>query len=584
MAMREGQQNEPALRDVEGGGQSSGVPANGRLTGSLDPLDAPGKHHWRESTITKPGLDDRGNVFFAAVEMTRMPMVLADPNLPDCPIVFANKAFLDLTQYEESEILGRNCRFLQGVGSDRETVAELRTAIEARQAVSIELLNYKRDGTPFWNAVFLGPVYDVDGKLLYFFASQLDVTRRRNSEQMQRQSQKMESIGQLTAGLAHDFNNLLQVVNGNLELLATQDLGERARRYVDTARAASERGAKLTRQLLSFARKTRLDPRAVNVSDLIFEFGELLETTLGTRIDLQLNLRRRLPNALLDADNFEMTLLNVLVNARHAMPDGGIVTIATSLATLNGDAAARFLTPGDYVVVEVRDEGEGMPAHVLERAMEPFFSTKGVGRGTGLGLAMASGFLQQSRGRLEIESVVGEGTTIRMLFPVARDDAPRLARPDTHDASSDETNVAAGEHILVVEDSPEVLALAQEILEGLGYRVTTASDGQAGLAAFDRVHPAEPFDLVFTDLVMPGSINGILLAQEIAARAPDLPVLMTTGYNEDLVVDGPDRAERDVIGKPYRPSELADRIRQALDRHTDAGTRRKSSDFGAAEA
>ncbi|WP_199743193.1 response regulator [Sphingomonas ginsenosidivorax] len=582
--MREGQQNEPALRDVEGGGQSSGVPANGRLTGSLDPLDAPGKHHWRESTITKPGLDDRGNVFFAAVEMTRMPMVLADPNLPDCPIVFANKAFLDLTQYEESEILGRNCRFLQGVGSDRETVAELRTAIEARQAVSIELLNYKRDGTPFWNAVFLGPVYDVDGKLLYFFASQLDVTRRRNSEQMQRQSQKMESIGQLTAGLAHDFNNLLQVVNGNLELLATQDLGERARRYVDTARAASERGAKLTRQLLSFARKTRLDPRAVNVSDLIFEFGELLETTLGTRIDLQLNLRRRLPNALLDADNFEMTLLNVLVNARHAMPDGGIVTIATSLATLNGDAAARFLTPGDYVVVEVRDEGEGMPAHVLERAMEPFFSTKGVGRGTGLGLAMASGFLQQSRGRLEIESVVGEGTTIRMLFPVARDDAPRLARPDTHDASSDETNVAAGEHILVVEDSPEVLALAQEILEGLGYRVTTASDGQAGLAAFDRVHPAEPFDLVFTDLVMPGSINGILLAQEIAARAPDLPVLMTTGYNEDLVVDGPDRAERDVIGKPYRPSELADRIRQALDRHTDAGTRRKSSDFGAAEA
>ena len=279
--MNEEKQDGWPVREVEGDGQSSGVPAAGMLTGSPEPLDRPGMHHWRESTITKPGLDDRGNVFFAAVEMTRMPMILTDPNLPDGPIVFANKAFLDLTGYEEREIVGRNCRFLQGSGSDRETVAEMRVAIAARQAISVELLNYKRDGTPFWNAVFIGPVYDVHGELLYFFASQLDVTRRRNSEQAQRQSQKMESIGQLTAGLAHDFNNLLQVVNGNLELLGSQDLTEKGRRYVDTARTAGERGAKLTRQLLAFARKTRLDPRSVNLSELVFDFGDLLESTLA---------------------------------------------------------------------------------------------------------------------------------------------------------------------------------------------------------------------------------------------------------------------------------------------------------------
>jgi PAS domain S-box-containing protein len=170
--------------DVEGGGQSRGVPAHGEHEqASYSPLGNPGLRHWQEATISEPGLDDRGDVFFAAVEMTRMPMVLTDPNLPDNPIVFINRAFQDLTGYEQDEVLGRNCRFLQGAQTDREKVAELREAIEEKRAVSVELLNYKRDGTPFWNAVYIAPVYAKDGRLLYFFASQLDVTRRRTSEQ-----------------------------------------------------------------------------------------------------------------------------------------------------------------------------------------------------------------------------------------------------------------------------------------------------------------------------------------------------------------------------------------------------------------
>nr|WP_240309467.1 MULTISPECIES: histidine kinase famiy protein [Sphingomonas] len=541
-----------------------------------------GLNHWRESVISHPGLDERGNVFFAAIEMTRMPMILTDPNLPDNPIVFANKAFLDLTLYEENEILGRNCRFLQGANTDRETVSELREAIRTGSSVAAEILNYKRDGTPFWNAVFIGPVYDQSGKLAYQFASQLDVTRRRNSEQAFRQAQKMESIGQLTAGLAHDFNNLLQVVNGNLELLSSSIDGERAKRYIDNARSAADRGAKLTRQLLAFARKTRLTPKSTDLTQLVSGFVEVIESSLGSQVDLQLNLRRRLPRVLVDAEQFEMALLNILMNSRDAMPSGGVVTITTKQMHLNGDAAARQLPEGDYVAVEVQDEGSGMSPEVIERAIEPFFTTKREGKGTGLGLAMASGFVQQSRGRLEIESKPDRGALIRMLFPVTAAPEEALERPPHLQAAVVE-NRSAGEHLLVVEDSAEVLELAQEILGAAGYRVTTAESGEAALKLFEKT-PAGTFDLLFTDLVMPGGINGLMLADEIARRDPKIGILLTTGYNEELVVSGPERPHKDVLGKPYRRAELLDRVRQALNNRAHDQERRTPSEYGAAES
>jgi PAS domain S-box-containing protein len=567
-------------------GRSSGEPAGDTMpTGDVDTTGVPSKRHWRQSIISEPGLDERGNVFFAAIEMTRMPMILTDPNLDDCPIVFANKAFLDLTGYEEEEVLGRNCRFLQGAQTDRDTIAELRHAIAKHQSVAVEILNYRRDGSPFWNAVFIGPVYGETGELLYLFASQLDVTRRRNSEQSYRQAQKMEAIGQLTAGLAHDFNNLLQVVNGNLELLGSK-LGEdpRATRYVESARSAADRGAKLTRQLLAFARKTRLDSHAVDLSGLIAEFGDMIDSSLGPDIELDLALGNDLPNAVVDAEQFEMALLNIVINARDAMPNGGRVSLSTARRPLDGEAAAVELVPGDYIVVEVRDEGEGMPANVLERAAEPFFTTKGVGKGTGLGLAMASGFALQSHGRLEIESEVGRGTTVRMLFPASHVAGDRCTAHAAADASSREREAEGSGHILVVEDSPGVLELATDILTGAGYRVTTAASGEEAVAAFDRIGAGdgEAIDLLFTDLVMPG-INGMVLAETLTGRDPALPVLMTTGYNEELVADGPRQPGADVLGKPYRRAELLDRVRQAINRKP-GGARRRPSDFGPAEA
>ncbi|HVG49950.1 MAG TPA: histidine kinase famiy protein [Rubellimicrobium sp.] len=537
--------------------------------------------HWRESTITDDDLSDRGGVFFAAVEMTRMPMILTNPRLPDNPIVFANKAFLDLTGYEESEVLGRNCRFLQGPRTDRGMVQELREAVAAQQPISIEILNYKRDGSPFWNAVFIGPVTNPQGELLYFFASQLDITRRRESEESYRQAQKMEAVGQLTAGLAHDFNNLLQAIVGNHERLMGKIEAPELRRRLENAQHAAERAAKLTRQLLAFARKTRLEPTPVDLSAAVNSFADLLATTAGNRADLQLNLRHRLPNCFVDLTHLETSLLNIVLNARDAMPDGGTVTVSTSRLHLNGDAAKRELPSGDYVVLSVTDEGTGMPPSVAERAVEPFFTTKGQGKGTGLGLAMVHGFLQQSRGRLEIESEVGRGTTVRMILPVHEGEGEPASVPESLSVPSKSAPATDGATILVVEDNEDIQALAREHLLELGYKVLVASDGEEALSVLGRVE--HKIDLLFTDLIMPGSINGLALADELRNVAPQVPVLLTTGYNEELA-RGANIPGLDVLAKPYRRAELADRVRSALARTGSPTVRRRSSDFGAAEA
>lgn len=546
-------------------GQSVGKPANGEhAEGTYSPTGGPGVHHWQDATITEPGLDDRGDVFFAAIEMTRMPMILADPNLPDCPVVFANRAFLDLTGYAQEEIVGRNCRFLQGAQTDRDKVRELRHALDEQRAISTEILNYRRDGTPFWNAVFIAPVHATDGRLLYFFASQLDITRRRISEEAFRQAQKMESIGQLTAGLAHDFNNLLQVITGNLEVLRGRLESDEMRRYVDRAREAAERGSKLTKQLLAFARKTRLDPKVLDINELITEFAGLLETTLGEHGELELQLRRRLPPIMVDPSHLEMALLNVIVNARDACPKGTVIRISTSSRTIPDEDGREQ----QYVTLSVIDEGEGMPAYVRQRATEPFFTTKPTGRGTGLGLAMVHGFVQQSLGKLDIDSEPGKGTTIRMQFPAFKErhgTAPAETQPPPlperrQDGQGTET-------ILLVEDNEDVMTVALEHLTALGYEVLTARNADDALEVL--AHPNRKVDLLFSDILMPGSMNGIMLAERVRTSFPDIAILLATGYNEDLVVDGPSAPTMDVLGKPYRRSELSDRVRAALNRRAD---------------
>ncbi|MET4666552.1 ATP-binding protein [Sphingomonas sp. PvP056] len=564
--------------------EAKGIPSNGAFDQPDDTLiGRPGERHWKQSTITDSSLKQRGGVFYAAIEMTRMPMVLTDPRQDDNPIVFANNAFLDLTGYDQDQVLGRNCRFLQGSQTDRAVVAQLRTAIAERRAISVELLNYRRDGSPFWNGVFLGPVYDDAGELLFFFASQLDVSRRKDAESNAFQSQKMESIGQLTAGLAHDFNNLLQVVNGSLELMAMKREDQRAfKRYHEAALTAAQRGTKLTAQLLSFARRSRLEPRPVEISSLVSEIAELLESTVGSRVDLQLNLRRRLPNIEVDPVHFETALINVVTNARDAIESGGTITITTSLKPVATDEIIG-LDAGNYVLLEIEDNGAGMAQNVLDRAVEPFFTTKPKGAGTGLGLAMAQGFAQQSDGVLTLTSNAGEGTTVRFFFPIAQDEATVQAlAPDTTGFRPEEVDKEQPPVILVVEDEAAIAFLAEEILSDAGYKVAVANDADEGLRRFDELEKQGGVALVFSDVVMPGPRNGLALAQEIRGRNPKVPILMTTGYNDEMSINGPQPEALDVLGKPYRREELVSRVQAALRRR--AGTAHQRSDFGHAEA
>jgi PAS domain S-box-containing protein len=564
--MATGSEKEEGLQkdlDEQGGGQAVGVPAEGEVEGNAySPLGTAGVNHWQASYIDRDGLQDRGNVFFAAVEMTRMPMVVTDPRQQDDPIVFVNGAFLDLTGYEREDVMGKNCRLLQGPQTDRKTLDEVRNALKEQRAVAVDVLNYKKDGTPFWNALFIGPIFDQDGTLLYYFSSQMDITERRVSQEAYLQAQKMEAIGQLTAGMAHDFNNLLQVINGNLEV-ATVSLGDEdaARAALERAQRAAMRAGRLTQQLLTFARKQRLEPKRINVNSLVVEFSEMLVRTLGKKIELRLDLRPGLPACMLDPIHLEMALLNVLINARDAMPDGGEVTVGTSIVRGEDRLKVHNLPPGTYVVLCVTDQGIGMASDVLRRAIEPFFTTKGPG--TGLGLAMVHGFVQQSHGRLEIESEPGKGTQVHMIFPAADSGADLSPNPlkkidEPYDKRADAADSKPS--VLVVEDNEDVRELAQSVLGSAGYVVRTAASGEQAL---DLVKGGVRVDLLFTDVIMPGGMNGLELVEKLRQQRPELPVLVTTGYMDELPARERGRG-LDILAKPYRHEDLLERVRAAL--------------------
>ncbi|MDP4024901.1 hybrid sensor histidine kinase/response regulator [Methylobacterium sp. NEAU 140] len=516
-------------------------------------------------------IDQHHDIFFAAVETTRMPMIVTDPHQPDNPIIFVNRAFERMTGYTRDELIGTNCRFLQGPDTDRDTVSEVRSAIADHREFATEILNYRKDGSSFWNALFVSPVFNRQGDLVYFFGSQLDVSRRRDAEESLHQAQKMESLGQLTGGIAHDFNNLLQVISGHNEvMLALIDHPDidvaRLRRAGEAVRDASDRAAKLTHQLLAFSRKQRLEGRLLNINGLVQNMSEMAERTLGEAVVMRLVPDPDLWTTRIDPTQAEVALLNVLINARDAMPNGGTVTVKTENLLIEDEDTALYKTvgPGAYVVVSVTDTGSGMPPEIVARVMEPFFTTKPDGKGTGLGLAMVYGFAKQSGGSVKIYSEVGHGTTVRLLFPASDQKAEEEHRPTIRAADRHGT-----ETVLVVDDRPDVAATAGTILEDFGYKVTVVDGPRAALEILD----GEPrIDLLFTDLIMPGGMNGVMLARAARERQPKIRVLLTTGYAEaSLERTDAGGTEFEIINKPYKRMELARRVRRVLDGPTGVG-------------
>jgi len=389
----------------------------------------------------------------------------------------------------------------------------------------------------------------------------VDVTVRKQMESQLVQAQKMEAVGQLTGGVAHDFNNILMVIMANVEALEEmRDPDQLLLEHIKEIGSATQRAAELTRQLLAFSRRQALRPQHTNINDLVTVTGKLLRRTLGEQIEIESFLADEIWNVEVDRAQLESVLVNLSINSRDAMPEGGRLLIETKNVELDLDYAASNsdVIAGKYVMLAVTDTGKGIPPDELGKVFEPFFTTKGIGKGTGLGLSMVYGFIKQSNGHIKIYSEVGRGTSMKLYLP--RSDgglenvAPQPSLP-----------MPGGiERILVVEDDSQVRAGVLRQLQTLGYAVTEAIDGAAALAAFEVAEP--PYDLLLTDVIMPGPINGKALANEVASRWPKTKIVFMSGYTENAIVHH-GRLDADVLllSKPFRKSDLAQIIRLALD-------------------
>ncbi|MFO1123668.1 MAG: PAS domain S-box protein [Hyphomicrobiales bacterium] len=402
----------------------------------------------------------------------------------------------------------------------------------------------------------------------------VDMTEKQDVAKSLQRAQKMEAIGQLTGGLAHDFNNLLTVIIGNLELLEGKLPDDRSTKRLSEAITAARKGSDLTRQMLAFARKQVLEPREVQLNDLVTDLAPLLSRTIGEMVQLKVAVMDGEPKAIIDPSQLESAILNLAINARDAMPKGGHLTIETQPVYLDQAYATKFpeVTPGHYVLVAVSDTGAGMSAELLERVFQPFFTTKTQGKGSGLGLSMVYGFIKQSGGHISIYSEVGHGTAVKMYLP--RKFAPGEAVPDVagvasvSDAPAEiadlDVPAARKPKILVVEDQEAVRAVACGFLEDFGYDIVEAEDGLQALA---KLQETPDIDLMFSDVVMPGGLNGFDLAQAARGIRPDLKIVHTSGYPKGAMVhqEEPRFREGFIIMKPYRREDLQKIVRDALE-------------------
>jgi signal transduction histidine kinase len=447
----------------------------------------------------------------------------------------------------------------------------------------------RADGTYRWFLSRAKPIRDADGQVVRWFGTNTDVEqlrdveqqlrllndtleqrvaqeveRRAEAEEALRQAQKMETLGQLTGGVAHDFNNLLQIVSGNIDLIQRNlpEANAKLRRAAENAARGAERAAILTQRLLAFSRRQPLAPKPIDPNRLVSGMSELLHRTLGETVEVETVLTSGLWPVEADPNQLENAILNLAINARDAMPDGGKLTIETcnthldrSYVTTNAE-----VFPGQYVCLCVTDSGVGMDAETVARAFEPFFTTKDVGKGTGLGLSMVYGFVKQSGGHLKIYSEPGEGTTVKIYLPRllgARLELDDVAEELAPEGGQDET-------ILVCEDDDDVRAYTVEVLRELGYRVLEAQDGPAALRLLERGD--QRVDLLFTDVVLPSGMTGAVLAEHARKLRPDLKVLFTTGYARNAIVHQ-GRLDPGValITKPFSYGDLAARVRDMLD-------------------
>jgi PAS domain S-box-containing protein len=475
-----------------------------------------------------------------------------------------NPAWTSLLGWAQAELIGGNFIALVHPEDVAATLAEVGRLAEGITTLRFENRYQHKDGSYRWLSWTAVP----DEQFIHAVGRDIQAEKEaaealRRTEEALRQSQKMEAVGQLTGGIAHDFNNLLTGISGSLELLGTRITQGRWRdldRYIATAQGAAARAAALTHRLLAFARRQTLDPRPTNVNRLIAGMEDLIRRTVGPAITVEVIGIAGLWTVLVDPNQLESALLNLCINARDAMPEGGRITIETANTWLDERAAPeRDLPPGQYISLCVTDTGTGMTPEVIARAFDPFFTTKPIGQGTGLGLSMIYGFVRQSGGQVRIYSEVGQGTTMCLYLP-------RHHGPEAAMESPAELSVALraeqGETVLVVDDEPTVRMLVTEVLEDLGYTAVEAVDGSTGLQV---LRSDRRIDLVVTDVGLPGGMNGRQLADAARVLRPGLKILFITGYAENAAVGhGHLEPGMHVLTKPFAMEVLASRIRQLI--------------------
>jgi PAS domain S-box-containing protein len=471
--------------------------------------------------------------------------------------------------YNASELVGQNVKVLMPEPyrgeHDGYIASYVGTGVRKIIGIGREVSGRRKDGTTFPLHLSVSE-FEAEGRR-YFTGMIHDISDRRHVEEALRESerrlahsQKMDAVGQLTGGIAHDFNNLLLVISGNLELLEPQLKTEDQRSLLKEAQDAAALGSKLTDQLLTFGRRRHMDVHVIQLNELVVSIAGMLRRTLGEHVTLSTLLARDAWPTRADPDQFQSAIVNMAVNSRDAMPQGGKLVIETRnivLDPIHSDYQAEF-QPGEYVQLSISDTGVGMEPAVRDRVFEPFFTTKEKGGGTGLGLAMVYGFVKQSGGHVTIYSEPGHGTTMNLYFP--RSDAPSESRQGGEAAA--EAPAPMPEIILVVEDDSRVRQLTIKRLKLIGYEVLEASDGPAALEILRR---GSPVDLVFTDLIMPGGLSGRDVAIQAREMKPGIKVLLTSGYAEELVRgDGLQRDNLRVLRKPYQQSDLVAALREVL--------------------
>jgi PAS domain S-box-containing protein len=504
---------------------------------------------------------DRQSLLFQAV-FDYVPETLVI-SAPEGQIVLINPAATRMFGYSASEAVGLDWTALFDVPPDKKQLEKDLAGKQASDGGSVEISTVlrRKDGRTFPAQGHIAVIAGSDQTQMAVVSLFRDMTEELKRREGALRLQKLEAVGQLTGGIAHDFNNLLTIISGNLELLEGSLANPEDQELLSRATRAADSGARLTRRLLTFARRRQLAPEIINLNEQVRSMTELLHRTLGATIELQTSFARDLWLTRADAGEVEAAVINLAINARDAMPNGGKLSIRTRNAMLEGDEIGFEgpLEAGDYVQISVSDNGTGMSKEVLGRVFEPFFTTKPPGRGTGLGLSTIYGFVKQSGGNITIYSEQGTGTTVNLYFPRCVDYAASAsAGADTAKAER-----GSGERIVVVEDNADVRALTVQRLERLGYDVVEFA---TGAAARDALRGGLKADLVFSDIMMPGGLTGVDLRNWIGEHDAALPVILTTGFADAATDIAAVADEWPILRKPYTQRDLADVVRKTLEK------------------